>query len=286
MGGLRDKRYFRTRRFWLCLLDALLLGGAVARWSYRLGLHGRLRISRHALTLTPTQPLPAPLLLAFASDFHAGPQTHPALFASLIDEINRAQPDVVLLGGDYVSSSADFIDILAQKLAQLAPRFGIYGVLGNHDWWTDDAHIMRALQAAGVDMLINANRSLPAPFGAVSICGIDDPWTGNADPTRTFAGAGAIRVFLTHSPDGLLLLREERFDVALAGHTHGGQVALPDGTQILTAGGPLSRRYGRGPFDIADNGRLIVSLGVGCSNIPVRINSDPELVLLTLRPHS
>jgi predicted MPP superfamily phosphohydrolase len=283
MDRVRDQNYFRMRRLWLRMLDALLFRGVVAQWSYDLGLHGRLRISRYALTLSASQPLPAPLLFAFASDFHAGPQTHPALFASLVDEINQAHPDVVLLGGDYVSSSAHFIEVLAEKLEQLAPRFGTYGVLGNHDWWTDDAHIIRALETTGVKVLVNTNCSLPEPFGAVSICGIDDPWTGNADPVATFAGAGPIRLFLTHSPDGLLL-RPERFDIALAGHTHGGQVALPNGTQILTAGGPLSRRYGRGEFDIAGNGRLIVSLGVGCSNIPVRINSDPELVLLTLRP--
>jgi uncharacterized protein len=124
---------------------------------------------------------------------------------------------------------------------------------------------------------------LPDPFGSVSICGIDDPWTGNADPYSTFAGAGAIRVFLTHSPDGLLLLKQERFDVAFAGHTHGGQIAFRNGMQILTAGGPLARKYGRGEFGIPGNGRLIVSLGIGCSNIPIRINADSEIVLCTLR---
>jgi uncharacterized protein len=285
MKLVRDKRYFRTRRLWLRLLDAYLLNGAVARWSYQLGLHGKLRTSRYNLTLPVNAPLPAPLLLAFASDFHAGPQTHPALFDMLVQEINAAQPDLVLLGGDYVSSASKSIDVLTAKLAQLQPRFGIHGVLGNHDWWTDDAHIVHALQAAGVNVLINRNTRLPAPFDDVSICGIDDPWTGNADPAATFDGAGAVRIFLTHSPDGLLLSRQARFDVALAGHTHGGQVAMRDGTQILTAGGPLSRRYGRGQFAIADNGVLLVSLGIGCSNIPVRINSDPELILLTLQPH-
>jgi predicted MPP superfamily phosphohydrolase len=82
----------------------------------------------------------------------------------------------------------------------------------------------------------------------------------------------------------MLLIDGQQFDIAFAGHTHGGQVAFPDGTQILTAGGPLARTYGRGRFDIAGNGTLIVSRGVGCSNIPVRINSDPELVICVLRP--
>jgi hypothetical protein len=72
--------------------------------------------------------------------------------------------------------------------------------------------------------------------------------------------------------------------VAFAGHTHGGQVALPNGTPVLTAGGPLSRTYSRGRFEVAGTGPLIVSRGIGCSNLPVRINSDPELIICTLLP--
>jgi hypothetical protein len=136
----------------------------------------------------------------------------------------------------------------------------------------------------GVEVLVNRNCSLPAPFDCVSICGIDDPWTGSADAARAFNGAGPIRILLSHSPDGLLLLDNESFDLGFAGHTHGGQIALRNGTPILSAGGPLSRAYTRGRFEIAENGPFFVSRGIGCSNIPVRINSDPELVICTLRP--
>jgi predicted MPP superfamily phosphohydrolase len=281
MDRIRDRRYHRLRQRWLKLMDALLLNGGIARVSYWLGLHGRLRTSRHSITLTEAR-LPEPLLIAFVSDLHAGPQTHPALFTRVVDEIIQAQPQVVLLGGDYVSSRGRYIDLLTAELARLRPPLGVYAVLGNHDWWTDDQRICSALRQAGVTVLINENRALPAPFAEVSICGIDDPWTGNADAVATFAGAGPVRIFLTHSPDGLLLLKNQRFDVAFAGHTHGGQIAFADGRQIVTAGGPLSRRYGRGEFRLADNGVLIVSLGIGCSNIPVRINADSEVILCTL----
>ena len=93
-----------------------------------------------------------------------------------------------------------------------------------------------------------------------------------------------MRLHVLRTLDGTLLLGDERFDVGFAGHTHGGQVALPDGTQIVTAGGPLCREYGRGRFEIPGNGPLIVSRGVGCAILPITINSDPELVLCTLRP--
>jgi uncharacterized protein len=265
-------------------LDTALLGGLVARCSYRLGLHGTLRITRQQIQLPAEKRLPAPLVLAFASDFHAGSTTHPDVFTSLLEELTREQPDVLLLGGDYVSFRAESVDVLSDTLALCNPAMGKYAVLGNHDLWADAAYISRQLASAAIHVLINSNRPLPAPFDAVSICGIDDPWTGITDVARAFAGSGPIRIFLCHSPDGLLCLRGESFDVGFAGHTHGGQVALPDGTALLTAGGPLSRTYSRGRFEVAGIGPLIVSRGIGCSNLPIRINSDPELIICTLLP--
>lgn len=262
-------------------MDLALLGGLLARLSYRCGLHGRLRVTTHELLIE--QGLPAPLVLAFASDFHAGPTTHPAMYGRLIDELARVRPDVLLLGGDYVSSNAAHVEVLARVFSQCSPPLGKYAVLGNHDLWTDHHHITRQLCRAGVEVLVNRHVALPAPFDQVSICGIDDPWSGRADGTSAFRGAGRVRIFLSHSPDGLQLIRGERFDLGLAGHTHGGQIALPDGRPIVTVGGPLSRRYTRGRFEIAGNGPLIVSRGVGCSNLPIRINADPELIVCTLR---
>jgi hypothetical protein len=280
----RGKRNPRMRQIAMAAFDAVLLEGWVAKWSFRCGLHGKLRVTTHELPLAKEKQLPAPLVLAFASDFHAGPTTHPQLFATLIDALIDQQPHVLLLGGDYVSSRARDVQALANALSRFEPPLGKYAVLGNHDLWTDDEHIVRQLEAAGIEVLVDRNLPLPPPFGCVSICGIDDPWTGNANVAKAFEGANPVRIFLSHSPDGLLLLSREKFDVGFAGHTHGGQVALWNGTPLLNAGGPLSRTYGRGRFEIPGNGPLIVSRGVGCSTLPIRINSDPELVICTLRP--
>ena len=264
--------------------EATLLGGWVARWSYHLGLHGKFGVTTQEIRVPPEKGLPAPLVVAFASDFHAGPSTHPALFTTLIDELIARGPDVILLGGDYVSCKASDIDAIVDGLSTCKPPLGKFAVLGNHDLWSDDEYISRRLNDAGVEILINRSASLPPPFDCVSICGIDDPWTGSADVAKAFANTNSVRIFLTHSPDGLLLLKEEQFDVGFAGHTPGGQIARRDGTSIVSAGGPLSRIYGRGRFEVPGRGPLIVSLGVGCSSIPVRINADPELVICTLRP--
>lgn len=265
------------------VLNAALLGGRVAGLSYRFGGLGRARVTHHAIDLPPSQRLERPLRIGFASDFHAGPTTSPAVFDDLLACVRAEAPDVLLLGGDYVVFDAHNVAALRAFLAAARAPLGTYAVVGNHDVWNGRADIEAALCAAGVDVLVNRNVALPAPFGAVSVCGIDEPWTGEPSAADTFAGAGAVRLYLMHSPDGLFRLDGERFDVGFAGHTHGGQIARRDGAPLFHPSGPCSRDYAYGRFDVPGNGPLIVSCGVGCSGIPLRVNADPELVICTLR---
>jgi predicted MPP superfamily phosphohydrolase len=266
------------------VLDTLLLGGRVAAWSYRRGLHGRLRVTRHDLALPGDKRLPRPLVIAFASDFHAGPTTHPEVFDALARQVEEARPDVVLLGGDYVSLGGAHVRQLQPFLRAVAGApLGAYAVIGNHDIWHGRGPIEDTLTAAGVTLLVNRNVPLPAPFDMVSICGIDDPWTGEPSVADTFDGAGGVRVYLMHSPDGLWHLRGQAFDLGLAGHTHAGQVSHADGRPVIRPSGPVSADYCYGRFEFDGHGPLIVSSGVGCSALPLRLNADPELVVCTLR---
>jgi predicted MPP superfamily phosphohydrolase len=279
---IRGKHNNLLRRLGESVIEAALLRGFIARWSYRCGLQGRLGITRYDVRLTTNSTLVAPLTIAFASDFHAGPTTDPKLFAVLCERLAEAQPDVLLLGGDFVSGKAEYVQALARELKYCRPPLGKYAVFGNHDLWADEAQITRILAAAGVEVLVNRNVTLPPPFDCVSIVGIDDPWTGSPDATLAFDKARDIRILATHAPDGLLGLRGERFDIGFAGHTHGGQVAWPGGLPVLLPHGPLSRRYVHGKFLIEGNGCLMVSRGIGCSTLPIRLNANPELVLCTL----
>lgn len=266
------------------VLDIALLGGWLARWSYRSGLHGRFAVTQYEISLEQGR-LPRPLTVAFASDFHAGPSTHPGIFSELFEQIAEQKPDLLLLGGDFVSCHAEYIAALTEGLFQCQPPLGKFAVFGNHDLWTDDAYLQRELKAAGVTVLVNQSTALPAPFDTVYVCGMDDPWTGSPDATETFSNAASsdvLRLLLMHAPDGLLLLGKEKFDVAFAGHTHGGQIALKNGTPILVPHGPLCRKFSYGRHEVPGSGSLLVSCGVGCSTLPVRINADPELLICRL----
>lgn len=265
------------------VLNTVLLGGLVAGLSYRLGGLGRLRVVRYEVELAAGKRLERPLRIGFASDFHAGPTTHAALFEELLGALGREQPDVLLLGGDYVSFDAANVAGLRGFLERARAPLGTYAVIGNHDVWNGREPVEAALRAAGISVLVNRSTALPAPFGGVSICGIDDPWTGQPSAQDAFEGAGAVRIYLMHSPDGLWHLDRQHFDVGFAGHTHGGQIALQNGAPLFRPSGPVSRDYCYGRFEVPGNGPLLVSRGVGCAGIPLRLNADPELLICTLR---
>lgn len=279
-----DRPLPRVEVFVSKVVERLLEPRFITRWLYRIGLQGRLRVSEHELLLGPGHSLPRPLRIAFVSDFHAGRTTEPELFSRVRDQLRLLAPDVLLLGGDYVGTRATSVhELIESGLLDWRPPFGIFAVLGNHDHWTDPDYIRGHLEAAGIETLVNRSARLPAPFSDVSICGIDDPWSGQRNVAKAFEDAGPVRIFLSHSPDGLLLLEARQFTACFAGHTHGGQVTFANEVPIISAGGPLVRVYSRGRFEIPGNGTLFVSRGVGCSTLPIRINSDPELILCTLR---
>jgi predicted MPP superfamily phosphohydrolase len=267
----------------LVRLEALLYrGGWPVRLAHALGVRPEVRTTRHSIPISNgSAPIP-PLRIAYGSDFHAGPTTDPAVLRAACAALRAAAPDVLLLGGDFVTLVPSEIDWLARELAAIPAPFGRFAVLGNHDWWSDGPYIARALEAAGIRVLTNRSVQLDAPFQHVWICGLDDHERGRPDAAAALAGAEGVRIVLMHAPSGLLDLGEERFDLALCGHTHGGQLALPGGTPVVVPHGRLSRRYARGRFGIADGRTLVVSVGVGCVVLPLRLFADPEIVVCNL----
>ena len=264
-------------------LEAIVYhGGWPVRLARALGIRPSVRTRRYAIDINHGS-LPVPQLkLAYASDFHAGPTTDPSVLLAACAELCAASPDVLLLGGDFISVVPKEIDWLAAELGSIPAPFGRFAVLGNHDWWSDASRIVRRLEAAGIQVLTNRNVQLGRPFGNVWICGLDDHSSGRPDAATALSGADGIRVVLMHAPSGLLDLVGEQFDLALCGHTHGGQLALPGGVPIVVPHGRLSRRYARGTFGIDGGGTLVVSVGLGCVLLPLRLFADPEIVVCNL----
>lgn len=264
------------------VLDLAYRSGVPAAVAYQLGLQGRVRISRHEFPVRRCVPdRAAPLRVAFASDFHAGPATHPRQIHEACRLLAGARPDVLLLGGDFVSINVGHVDEVAARIGAIPAPLGRFAVLGNHDYRRGRAGIVaRALELHGIEVLHNASVRLPAPFDDISICGLDDFEAGTPEPDTMLADAAPTRLVVMHGPDGLLAMAGHRFDVAFCGHTHGGQVATPWGAPIIMPGGTLNRTFSHGEFAVRGGDAraiLLVSRGIGCSGVPVRLFAWPEV---------
>jgi predicted MPP superfamily phosphohydrolase len=166
--------------------------------------------------------------------------------------------------------------------AALRARYGVVGVIGNHDVWYDRAAIQMALEDAGAAALWNRHIVIRRTGGApLVIAGLADFTTGDPDFAAALDGAptGADTIVISHSPDpftdmppGLALM--------LAGHGHCGQVTIPLIGRPIT---PLRNpRYAC--HLVEENGkRMYVTAGIGTSIVPVRFLNPPEIVLITLR---
>ena len=282
-GRARDLSRLR-RAAWVAL-DFGYRGGWPAALARRFLLHGRIAVRTHEFRINRWG-RGRPLRIVFASDFHAGPVTHPELLNEASRAIAGGKPDLLLLGGDFISPHARYVDGLADRLRQIDAPLGKFAVLGNHDLYADDEYIVERLASAGVRTLNNESVRLAPPFDGIFLCGLDDPTVGSPDGVAALRDADGVRIVLMHSPEGLLSLAGHDFDVAFCGHTHGGQVAFPGGRPVWMPGGPLNRLYAHGVHQLRDHGdaTLLVSRGIGCSGVPVRLFARPEVHVCTVLP--
>ena len=256
------------------------------RWASRLSYGAGLQSARPVEVDRLLVPLPRanaapPLRVGFASDFHAGATTHPRVLEDAFAALAAEKPDILLLGGDFVTTRARYVDELAPIIAAVPAPLGKFGVFGNHDRRANRAYLSNALEAAGVRMLVNEAVTLAAPHDDVTIIGLDDPIRG--DPKYPDLPVTPISVVLMHAPDGMMTLGDRHFDLAVCGHTHGGQITLGTVKPYLPHG-KLSREYADGLFRLGEQGEraLVVSRGVGCSTVPVRIGARAQVHLFTL----
>jgi hypothetical protein len=228
------------------------------------------------------------LKIGFISDFHVGNGIDQARVEQIVEQLNALQPDVTLLGGDYVHKLG-YADTIAHGLRNLYAPLGVYAVLGNHDYWNAPRQVLTALQQqfvnARMPFQLLRNDSVRLQVGAtpLNIVGVDDISQGYGNINK------ALRNVPRHEP-ALLLVHEPDFaDVAsetfpfalqISGHTHGGQVRIPFmPARFLPRWG---RKYLAGSFTVNDM-PLYVSRGVGMSWLPMRFLCPPEVTLLTLR---
>jgi uncharacterized protein len=268
------------RRFLKSALALTAPAPAVAA-GYGLFEAGWVRIDRQTL---PLARLPAAfdgLTLAFLTDIHHGPFTSLDYVAAVVRTTLALQPDLIVLGGDYSLKDGKYIRPCLDVLSGLKAPLGVFGVLGNHDYWHGVSTTREGMAAAGVIELTNAGAWVTRGSARFRLAGVDDLWTGRADEQAALGDAKPedACLLVSHNPDLAEALRDERVGLVLSGHTHGGQVVFPGGAPFVPS--RYGQKYLHGLVQ-APRTLVYVSRGLGTSGLPVRFRSRPEINLITL----
>lgn len=266
-----------TRRVALRGLTAIAVGTVTGAGVYGY-FHERRALGVTRATL-PVSGLPRALdglRVGLLTDLHRSRVVTQEMAVVAVDRLMAERPDLILLGGDYVTfSDPRFIEAAADALAPLDAPHGVFAVLGNHD---DDRDVPAALVKRGIAVLKDARTRLAIRGEAIELAGLRF-WTRRVDEiTRVLRGATATTVLLAHDPRRLREAAALDVPLVLSGHTHGGQIVLPG------LGAPAARRF---PVVAGtarqDNTTIFVSRGVGTVYLPIRLNCPPEVAVLTLQ---
>lgn len=224
--------------------------------------------------------------IGFLTDLHRSTTVSHQMIAGAVDLVMAHHPDIIVVGGDYVTNRDHrFVQPAAEALARLSAPFGVFAVLGNHDWWNDGERTRRAFTAQGIHVLEEQATRVEHNGAAFYIVGLADQMERASNPRAALALAapGVPTLLLVHEPDVFASFPQLGLSptLTLAGHTHGGQVWLPLlGRRVVPS--RFGERYAHG--HVVENERhLFVTAGVGTSIFPVRFLVPPEIALLTLR---
>lgn len=230
------------------------------------------------------------LRVAYVSDIHYGRFLSEERVRDLAERVNALHADILILGGDYGDGPIAY-ERFWRIVPDLHARYGVCGVLGNHDRMEGRLKpLTAAMRRRGVSPLVNDTLRLEINGVTLAICGPDDCYYGAPDYTRLARqsqGADYV-IFAPHSPDALAeaygVSSRPFFQLALCGHMHGGQVAL-FGLALRTAsrrGYRYGARYRTGI--LRERGvTVVISNGVGTTWMPLRLGAKPQYHLFILR---
>ena len=217
------------------------------------------------------------LRIALLTDIHHSRLVGADDVTAAVQLVLAERPDLIVLGGDYVTfGDRAFVGPVADLLAPLHARHGVYAILGNHD---DDKDMPAALVRKGFTVLKDQRTRVTVRGETMDIAGIRF-WTRRpAELTRVLRNASGTVLLLAHDPRRLVEASQLNIPLVLSGHTHGGQVLLPGvGAVAKAARFPILSGTGR-----RENTSIFVSRGIGTVYVPMRFNCPPEVAVVTLK---
>lgn len=219
--------------------------------------------------------------IAFISDFHYKSLFKEKELASLVRLLIAEQADVLLMGGDY-QEGCEYVPELFAALSQVKTPMGTYGVMGNNDYERCHDDIVREMQRHGMRVLEHRVDTLKRDGQQILIAGVRNPFDlkqNGKSPTLDLSPEDFV-ILLVHTPDYVEDVSVANTDLALAGHTHGGQVRIFGYAPIIPS--HYGSRFLTGLKYNTANIPMIVTNGLGTSNRNIRIGAPTEVVVITL----
>lgn len=236
-------------------------------------------VTHASLPISGLPPALDGLRIGFLTDIHhsrtvpAGDVTH------AVNLVMAEHPDLVVLGGDYVSfADRAFVGPVAELLAPLRAPHGVFAVLGNHD---DDRDMPAALARHDIEVLNDARTRLDVRGEGLELAGVRFWTRGSRNIARVLGETADPVILLAHDPRRLTEASALNVSAVLSGHTHGGQVVLPGVGAVARRRFPVLAGLGS-----RENTSIFVSRGIGTVYVPVRINCPPEVAIITLKRYS
>jgi predicted MPP superfamily phosphohydrolase len=196
--------------------------------------------------------------------------------ARAVSLVNEQHPDLILLGGDYITGmDRRFADPVAELLAPLHAPLGKFAILGNHD---DDREVPSSLRSQHIEVLRDDHTRLEHKGHGLYLAGISFWTRGHRKIAEVLKGTRGPVLLLAHDPRRLVEASALNVAAVLSGHTHGGQIVLPGIGAIAARKFPVAAGNG----SMGDT-TIFVSRGIGTVYVPARINCPPEVAMLTLR---
>lgn len=212
----------------------------------------------------------------------------------LIQKMKSIDPDIIAITGDLIDSKSYDAEVSMQLIREMVKKYPVYFVTGNHEQWSGKYNSLeKELKKYGVNVLRNEHVGIRKGEQEINLLGIDDPefGTGNRDEGNIIIDEikkakiemqpDRYNVLLSHRPEFIKEYTNERLDLVLSGHAHGGQVRLPFIGGLVAPNQGVLPKYTAGLY-VEQNTSMVVSRGLGNSIIPQRILNRPEIVVVQL----
>jgi len=221
------------------------------------------------------------------SDIHSSVFMTKPEMDDYVAALNNLKTDIIFVPGDFVNSQTDEVYPFVEAFSSLHAPYGVFGCLGNHDYYADVDVVAKEVDGCGIKLLRNDAVKIMKGSSFINLVGVDDiPIGGKPEPYLEHALSSVQnpnpRILLCHKPYYLETFASHNIDLTLAGHTHGGQIVFARVGNMVVCPAALFSKYVWGLYK-SGNSQMYITRGIGTVGVPFRINCPPEITKITLQ---